>query len=106
GTAHGRTRKRVGRDAEPAAVVGLVVVRPEVIFLEEVEILEGQLQSTGLLRGHPLTLPRRTRRKRAKAPGQAIGGLRLVKAPGQAVGGLRLVKAPGQAVGGLLLVDG
>jgi hypothetical protein len=29
-----------------------------------------------------------------------------VKAPGQAIGGLRLVKAPGQAVGGLLLVDG
>ena len=96
----GRARERVGGDTEPPGVVGLVVVRPDVLFLEEVDVLERQLEATRFLAGHASTLDK------AKAPGQAIGGLRLVKAPGQAVGGLRLVNAPGQAVGGLLLVDG
>jgi hypothetical protein len=66
-------------------VIGDVVVGPEIVFLEEVDVLERQLEATRFLRGHGTTL------EEAKAPGQAIGGLRLVKAPGQAVGGLLLV---------------
>src|SRR4029079_6276017 len=78
GAACGRARERSGGDAEPAGVVGRIVVAPEILSLLELEVLQEQLAEAGLIRRHIETL------EEPKAPGQAIGGLRLVRRPAPA----------------------